>query len=68
VAGLAQKLESNPADADGWMRLIRSYVVLGELSQAEAALTIARAAFATNADVLRRINDEARNLKLGAAP
>ena len=68
VAGLAQKLESNPADADGWMRLIRSYVVLGEPSQAEAALTKARAAFATNADVLRRINDEARNLKLGATP
>lgn len=68
VAGLAQKLESNPADADGWMRLIRSYVVLGQSADAEAALVKARAAFNGNADVLRRINDEARNLKLGAAP
>ena len=68
VAGLAQKLAANPADADGWMRLIRSYVVLGEPAEAEAALGKARAAFANNADVLRRINDEARGLRLGAAP
>jgi hypothetical protein len=50
------------------MRLIRSYVVLGEPAEAEAALGKARAAFANNADVLRRINDEARSLRLGTAP
>jgi cytochrome c-type biogenesis protein CcmH len=68
VAGLAQKLDANPADPDGWMRLIRSYVVLGEPEEAEAALGKARAAFANNADALRRINDEARSLRLGTAP
>jgi cytochrome c-type biogenesis protein CcmH len=68
VAGLAQKLETNPADIEGWLRLIRSYAVLGEKSEAEAAITKARTVFANNADMLRRINDEAKGLKIGAAP
>lgn len=68
VAGLAQRLQSNPADIEGWLRLIRSYAVLGDKAEAQSALEKARAAFANNADMLRRINDEANSLKIGAQP
>jgi cytochrome c-type biogenesis protein CcmH len=37
VAGLAARLEQQPNDLDGWKRLARSYAVLGETDQAEAA-------------------------------
>lgn len=38
VASLDEKLKQNPRDAEGWMRLIRSYVVLGKTDEARAAL------------------------------
>jgi cytochrome c-type biogenesis protein CcmH len=37
VEGLDQRLRENPADAEGWMRLVRSYVVLGRIEEAQAA-------------------------------
>ncbi len=38
VAGLAAKLEAEPSDVDGWLKLARSYGVLGEPAKAlEAA-------------------------------
>lgn len=37
VAGLAAKLEANPADVDGWLKLARSYGVLGEREKAVEA-------------------------------
>ena len=38
VEGLAARLETNPNDADGWLRLARSYEVLGEGEAARGAL------------------------------
>ena len=38
VERLASRLEEEPADFDGWLRLARAYGVLGEAGQAEAAL------------------------------
>ena len=37
VAGLAQRLESNPIDLEGWKRLGRSYLVLNEPDHAKQA-------------------------------
>jgi cytochrome c-type biogenesis protein CcmH len=37
VAGLAERLKSTPDDLEGWLRLGRSYTVLGERDQADAA-------------------------------
>jgi cytochrome c-type biogenesis protein CcmH len=37
VGGLAQRLESNPNDLEGWKRLGRSYVVLNEPDRAKQA-------------------------------
>lgn len=39
VAGLDQRLRENPNDAEGWKRLVRSYVVLGKSDKARDALT-----------------------------
>ncbi len=44
VAGLAARLEENPLDAEGWQRLVRSYVVLGKTDEAKAALRKGRKA------------------------
>jgi cytochrome c-type biogenesis protein CcmH len=38
VAGLDARLRENPKDADGWTRLVRSYVVLGRMDDARDAL------------------------------
>ena len=46
VAQLASRLDSNPNDLEGWLRLIRAYSVLGDRDKAEAALTKARTVFA----------------------
>ena len=37
VAGLAARLEENPDDLEGWVRLERSYRVLGETAKADEA-------------------------------
>ncbi len=39
VDNLAAKLKANPKDADGWIRLIRAYTVLGDKPAAQHALT-----------------------------
>ena len=43
VGGLAEKLSKNGHDLQGWLQLIRSYVVLGERQKAKAAVASARA-------------------------
>jgi cytochrome c-type biogenesis protein CcmH len=49
VAQLATRLDANPNDLEGWLRLIRAYSVLGDREKAEAALTRARTVFANQA-------------------
>jgi cytochrome c-type biogenesis protein CcmH len=46
VAQLAERLEAAPADPDGWLRLARAYVVLGEADKARDALAAAEAEIA----------------------
>jgi cytochrome c-type biogenesis protein CcmH len=41
VGQLAARLEAEPADPDGWLRLARSYIVLGEVDKAREALASA---------------------------
>lgn len=45
VASLEAKLAAEPRDADGWVRLVRAYAVLGETEKRDAALKRARALF-----------------------
>jgi cytochrome c-type biogenesis protein CcmH len=43
VARLAERLETEPGDFQGWLRLARAYGVLGEPAKAESALAHAAA-------------------------
>lgn len=47
VATLEAKLKDNPANLDGWLMLVRSKAVLGDLPGAQAALNGAMTAFPT---------------------
>lgn len=60
VAQLSERLQSEPNDAEGWARLVRSYMVLGRQDDARAALEEARSALAGAADKLALVEDEAR--------
>ncbi len=60
VAQLADRLQAEPNDAEGWARLVRSYMVLGRESDARAALDDARTALAGAADKLALVENEAR--------
>jgi cytochrome c-type biogenesis protein CcmH len=56
VGALAEKLSKNGNDLQGWLQLIRSYVVLGERQKAEAAVASARAQSAGDAQAPARID------------
>ncbi len=62
VDQLAAKLAAEPGDRDGWIRLMRSNVVLGRGEKARAALADARKAFAGNAEALAAIDAAAASL------
>lgn len=50
VDGLAARLEADPGDLQGWLRLIKARSVLGQTDQARADLASARAAFTGDAE------------------
>jgi cytochrome c-type biogenesis protein CcmH len=62
VAGLAERLKKDGSDLDGWQRLLRSYVVLGDKDKARAALADARRALSADADKLRQLDEFAKGL------
>jgi cytochrome c-type biogenesis protein CcmH len=64
VDRLATRLRENGDDVDGWLRLIRSYTVLGEAEKARAAAGDARRSLANDSEKLRRIDDLSRALGL----
>ena len=64
VAGLAARLQQNGDDIDGWERLLRAYMVLGERTKAQVAAGDARKALAGDADKLRKIEDTIKSLGL----
>lgn len=45
VEGLAARLEQDPNDLQGWLRLIRARIVMGDVAQARADLTTAQETF-----------------------
>lgn len=60
VAGLAAKLKTNPDDSEGWVRLVRSYAVLGDVKARDAALAEAQARYKGRADVLGELDAAAK--------
>ena len=56
VGGLAARLAANPDDVEGWVRLIRSRMVLNDRAAAARDVATARRTFATQAEKLAAIN------------
>jgi cytochrome c-type biogenesis protein CcmH len=61
VAGLAQKLEADPKNVEGWIMLARSYAALGRADDANGALAKAKAA---NPEAAKQIDASAAELGL----
>ncbi len=66
VEGLEQRLATDSADIEGWLRLMRAWNVLGESDKAKAAAGQARTHFAKDDGALTRIDTLARELGLGS--
>jgi cytochrome c-type biogenesis protein CcmH len=64
VAKLADKLKADGSDLAGWERLLRAYVVLGEIDKAQAAAADARKALASDPDKLRQLDMVIKDLKV----
>lgn len=62
VARLEGRLKANPKDEEGWIRLMRSRMALGEAKAAQAALRSALAAFAGDAAAAGRLKSAAAEL------
>ncbi|WP_050423951.1 c-type cytochrome biogenesis protein CcmI [Bradyrhizobium tropiciagri] len=64
VDRLASRLKTNGDDVEGWLRLVRAYLVMGERDKAISARADARQAVANDADRLRQLNEGLKNLGL----
>lgn len=62
VARLATRLAANPRDAEGWSRLMRAQMVLGQSEAAATSLKSALAAYADDPAVQARLRSAARAL------
>ncbi len=64
VERLANRLKQNGDDVEGWLRLVRAYVVMGDREKAKGALADARQAVANDAERLRELNEGLKKLGL----
>jgi cytochrome c-type biogenesis protein CcmH len=64
VDRLATRLKQNGDDVEGWLRLVRAYMVMGERDKAMSAQVEARQAVAGDAERLRQLNEGLKNLGL----
>jgi len=64
VDRLAARLKEDGSDVEGWLRLVRAYMVLGERERARAAAADARRALAREPDKLKRVDEFLKGLGL----
>ena len=64
VDRLATRLKQNGDDVEGWLRLVRAYMVMGDTDKAKGALSDARQAVAGDPERLRQLNEGLKNLGL----
>lgn len=62
VDRLAERLKADGSDLDGWLRLMRAYIVLGEPDKARTALNDARKAIGDDADKRKKLDAVAKGL------
>ena len=64
VERLAERLKREGSDVEGWLRLVRAYMVLGDRDKAAHAADDARRALAGEPDKLRRVEELVKGLGL----
>jgi cytochrome c-type biogenesis protein CcmH len=64
VDRLATRLHQDGSDVDGWLRLVRAYVVLGERDHARAAVADAHKALVNEPDKIQRLDEGVKGLGL----
>ena len=64
VDRLATRLKQDGNDVEGWLRLVRAYMVLGDRDRAKQAVADARQAVGSDAGRLRQLNDGLKNAGL----
>ena len=64
VSRLAERLKQDGSDVEGWLRLLRAYMVLGDKEQARAAAGAARRALANDPEKLRAVDEAIKGLGL----
>jgi len=64
VTKLADRLHADGSDVEGWLRLVRAYVVLGDQQKAKGAVADARRALGQHPEQLKRVDDLAKTLGL----
>jgi cytochrome c-type biogenesis protein CcmH len=64
VGRLAERLKQNGSDVEGWMRLVRAYMVLGDRDKARTAVDDARRALVAEPDKVRRVDEFAKSIGL----
>ncbi|TAK49759.1 MAG: c-type cytochrome biogenesis protein CcmI [Xanthobacteraceae bacterium] len=62
VERLATRLRQDGSDVDGWLRLVRAYMVMGDRDKALASVKDARAALTQDAGRLRQLNEGLKGL------
>src|ERR1043166_1624877 len=67
VERLAERLTRDGSDLDGWVRLVRAYLVLGEHERARDAAADARRALAADAEKLRHLEAALADLAPGGS-
>lgn len=64
VERLATRLHEDGSDVEGWLRLVRAYMVLGEREHARAAVSDAHRALVNEPDKIRRLDEGIKGLGL----
>ena len=64
VQRLADRLHADGNDVEGWLRLVRSYAVLGDRDKAKDAAADAKRALSAHPDEIKRIDDLVKDLGL----
>jgi cytochrome c-type biogenesis protein CcmH len=64
VQQLAGRLHADGSDVEGWLKLVRSYAVLGDRDKAKDAASDARHALSNHPDQVKRIDDLVKDLGL----
>jgi cytochrome c-type biogenesis protein CcmH len=65
VERLAARLHEDGSDVQGWLRLLRAYMVMGEHDKAKSAASEARGALAREPEKLKLLDEGIRDLGVG---